>query len=208
MAQAAQTFHVAEGMSLKSALAKAERRNKIRAFLLVVPLLLFVSFTFLAPIAQMMFRSVDNPVVAEVFPETLKALEEWDPGGAPTPPEKAYETLAAELSRGYKDRTVGRAATRLNYSTGGMRSLITKTARQISRVQVGPFMEGRWKDKFLEIDKDWGDREVWTTIKYSGDRYTIEFFLKALDLGYNWDKSIVPEPENRQLYFLTGFDSV
>jgi putative spermidine/putrescine transport system permease protein len=208
MVQAAQTFHVAEGMSLKAALAKAERRNKIRAFLLVLPLLVFISFTFLAPIAQMLFRSIDNPVVAEVFPETLKVLDEWDPGGAPTPSEKAYETLAAELSRGYKDRTVGRAATRLNYSTGGMRSLITKTARRISRVQVGPFMEGRWKDKFLEIDKDWGDREVWTTIKYSGDRYTAEFFLKALDLGYDWDKSITPEPENRQLYFLTGFDSV
>ncbi len=174
----------------------------------MVPLLLFISFTFLAPIAQMMWRSVDNPVVAQVFPETLKVLKDWNPGGAPTPPEAAYETLAAELARGYKDRTVGRAATRLNYSTGGMRSLITKTARQISRVQVGPFMEGRWKDKFLEIDEDWGKREIWTTIKYSGDRYTTEFFLKALDLGFNWDKSIVPEPENRQLYFLTGFDSV
>jgi putative spermidine/putrescine transport system permease protein len=208
MVQAVQTFQVAEGRSLKAALAKAERRNKIRAFVLVLPLLLFISFTFLAPIAQMMFRSIDNPVVAEVFPQTLKVLEEWNPGGAPTPPEKAYETLATELAKGYKDRTVGRAATRLNYSQGGMRSLITKTARQISRVQVGPFMEGRWKDKFLEIDKDWGDREVWTTIKYSGSPYTGEFFLKALDLSYDWDKSIVPEPENRQLYFLTGFDSV
>ncbi len=208
MAQAAQTFQVAEGMSLKAALAKAERRNKIRAFLLVVPLLIFVSFTFLAPIAQMMWRSIDNPVIVKVFPETLKVLKDWDPAGAPTPPEEAYAALAAELSRGYKDRTVGRAATRLNYSQGGMRSLITKTARQISRVQAGPFMEGRWKDKFLELDKDWGDREIWTTIKNTGDRYTVEFFLKALDLRYDWDKSIAKEPENRQLYFLTGFDSV
>ncbi len=208
MAQAAQTFQVAEGMSLKAALAKAERRNKIRAFLLVVPLLVFVSFTFLAPIFQMMFRSIDNPVIVQVFPETLKILEDWDPAGAPTPPEEAYKSLAAELSKGYKDRTVGRAATRLNYSQGGMRSVITKTARQISRVQAGPFMEGRWKDKFIEIDKDWGERETWTTIKNSGDRYTVEFFLKALDLRYDWDKSIAKEPENRQLYFLTGFDSV
>ena len=208
MVQAVQTFQVAGGMSLKDALARAERRNKIRAFLLVVPLLLFISFTFLAPIAQMMFRSVDNPVVAEILPETLKVLEDWDPAGAPTPPEQAYETLATELSRGYKERTVGRVATRLNYTTGGMRSLIAKTSRRISQVQAGPFMQGRWKDKFLEIDKKWGERETWTTIKYTGDRYTIEFFLKALDLVYDWNKSITPEPENRQLYFLTGFDSV
>jgi putative spermidine/putrescine transport system permease protein len=47
-----QSFEVMGGQSLKAALAAAERRNKIRAFLLVVPLLVFITFTFLAPIAR------------------------------------------------------------------------------------------------------------------------------------------------------------
>ena len=208
MAHAANVYQVAGGMSLKAALAKAERRNKVRAFLLVVPLFVFISFTFLAPIAQMMFRSIDNPVVARIFPEPLKLLEDWDPSGAPTPPEKVYEVFATEMARGYKNRTVGRAATRLNYSHGGMRSLIVKSARKISRVHAGPLMEGRCKEKIIEMDKRWDDRDVWATIKNTGAPYTIEFFLKALDLRYDWDKSIATEPEARQLYFLTGFSSI
>ena len=208
MTQANVVYQVAGGMSLKAALAKAERRNKIRAFLLVVPLFVFIAFTFLAPIAQMMFRSIDNPVVAERLPKTLAALDAWDPAGAPTPPEHVYALMAEEMSRGFKQRTIGRVATRLNYTKGGMRGLITKTARTISRIQVGPFMEGQWKEQFLEIDKKWGEREVWTTIKHVGEPYSIGFFLKALDLRYDWDKSIAQEPEQRQLYFLTGFDSV
>ena len=58
-----QSFEVMGGQSLKAALAAAERRNKIRAFLLVVPLLVFIAFTFLAPIARMMYFSFDNPVI-------------------------------------------------------------------------------------------------------------------------------------------------
>lgn len=202
------SFEVMGGQSLKAALAKAERRNKIRAFMLVLPLLLFIGFTFLAPIVRMMFFSFDNPVIAEQFPKTVAALRDWDPSGAPTPPENVYEVFAEEISRSAKARTIGRAATRLNYDKGGMRSLMTKTGRKVSRMQAGPFMEGKWKEAFLEISKKWGDPDVWVTIKDAGDRYTASFYLKALDLRKSADGSIVAEPENRQLYLLTGTDSV
>ncbi len=208
MAQPAGIYQVADGRTLKAALAKAERRNKTRAMLLVLPLFVFIAFTFLAPIARVMYFSINNPVIGERFPKTLAALEKWDPSGAPTPPEAAYAALGEEIARAYKQRTVGKAASLLNYTKGGMRSLMSKTARKIAQVQVGPFMDGRWKDKFLEIDKKWGDREVWATIKYAGDRYTMGYFLKALDLRFDWDKSIAPVPENQRLYLLTGLDSV
>jgi len=207
-AQAAMRYEVVGGQSLKAALARAERRNKIRALLLVAPLFLFIAFAFLTPIALMMYRSIDNPIIAETFPKTVEALEEWDPTGAPTPPEQVYEIFAAELSRAAKERTIGKAATRLNYATGGMRSLMTKTARKISRVQAGPFMKGRWKEKFLEIDEDWGKRETWATIKNVSPPITAGYYLKALDLQYDVDGSITKEPKYRRLYFLTGWDSV
>jgi putative spermidine/putrescine transport system permease protein len=201
-------YEVVGGAMLKARLAKSERRNKTRAFLLVLPLLIFVGVTFLAPIVLMLFKSVDNPVIAQQFPKTLAALESWDPSGAPTPPEAAFEALGAELSRGSKDRTIGKAATRLNYDKGGFRSLMTKTARKISRVQAGPYMQGRWKDKLIEIDKRWGQRETWTTLKHAGDRYTIGYFLKALDMRFDTNKSIVLEDAKRQLYVMTGWDSI
>ena len=56
-ADAEAVFEVADGLSLKQRLAKAERRNKIRAFLLVLPLLIFIGFSFVAPICYMMVRS-------------------------------------------------------------------------------------------------------------------------------------------------------
>jgi putative spermidine/putrescine transport system permease protein len=205
---AMESYEVMGGQSLKAALAKAERRNKIRAFVLVVPLLIFIAFTFLIPIVLMMYRSIDNPVIIKYFPKTVAALEEWDPTGAPTPPESVYAVLAEEISRAAKDRTIGKAATRLNYDKGGMRSLMTKTGRKVSRMQAGPFMEGKWKEAFLKISKKWGDRDVWVTFKDAGQRYTPGYFLKALDLRKNPEGSIVQEPENRQLYLLTGFDSV
>ncbi len=206
--ESTQSLEVMGGQSLKAALAKAERRNKIRAFLLVAPLLLFIIFTFLAPSVRMMYFSFDNPVIINLFPNTIAALQDWDPAGAPTPPEKVYQTFAEEMSRAAKDRTIGKAATRLNYDKGGMRSLMTKTARKISRTQAGPFMEGKWKETFLNISKKWGDRDVWVTIKDAGDRYSLSFYLKALDLKRNAEGSIIPETENRQLYLLTGMDSV
>ena len=206
--QSMQPYEVMGGQSLKAALAKAERRNKIRAFMLVVPLLLFIAFAFLAPIVRMMYFSFDNPTVVEYFPKTVAALESWDPSGAPTPPEAVYEVLAEEISRAAKDRTVGKVATRLNYDQGGMRSLMTKTARNVGRMQVGPFMQGKWKEAFLDIDDDWGKRETWVTIKQAGERYTPSYYLKALDFNRNSEGEIVAEPESRRLYLLTGFDSV
>jgi putative spermidine/putrescine transport system permease protein len=203
-----QSFEVMGGQSLKAALAAAERRNKIRAFLLVVPLLVFITFTFLAPIARMMYFSFDNPVIIKYFPKTIAALQDWDPAGAPTPPEQVYATFAAEISRASKERTIGKAATRLNYDKGGMRSLMTKTGRKVSRMQAGPFMDGKWKEAFLKISKKWGQRDVWVTIKDTGERFTASFYLKALDLRRSAEGKIVQEPENRQLYLLTGTDSV
>lgn len=207
-AQAQIAYEVIGGQSLKGALARAERRNKIKALLLVLPLFVFIAFAFLAPIIMMAWQSIDNPVMQERFPKTLVALEEWDPRGAPTPPERVYTVFAEEISRAKKERTIGKAATRLNYDKGGMRSLMTKTARKVGRIQTGPFMQGRWKDQFLKIDKRWGQRDTWVTIKNAGPRFTYGFFLKAMDLRFDSDKSITTEPETRQLYLLTGWNSV
>ena len=99
-----QTYEVMGGQSLKAALARAERRNKIRAFMLVLPLLVFIGFAFLMPIVRMMYFSFDNPVIVKTFPRTVAALEDWDPTGAPTPPEETYAILAEEISRASKER--------------------------------------------------------------------------------------------------------
>ena len=84
-----------DGRPLKAALAEAERTRRIKAVFLVMPLFVFILITFLYPIGLMLFRSVENPLVAANMPETLAELENWD--GKELPPEAAF-AAAASLS--------------------------------------------------------------------------------------------------------------
>ncbi len=183
----------ADGVPLKIRLAQAERRKKIATFSLVLPLLAFIVITFIVPIVDMIFRSVENPVVAATLPKTLAALETWD--GQEAPGEEIFALMAEEMLAGGKARTIGKVATRLTYEIPGTRSIITKTARRLKRVKEGPY-----KEAFLKIDKRWGDPVIWATLRQIGSPYTLSFYLAALDLKYDAEGSIVSQPEDRQIY--------
>ena len=105
-----------DGIPLKVSLKKAERVNKIRAFLLVLPLLAFILITFLIPIGDMLARSIDDRQINTVFPKTFEVYKKWDRQGLPS--EEVYKTMFFELknSEGY---AVGKASTRMNYSKSG-----------------------------------------------------------------------------------------
>jgi len=64
-----------DGIPLKVSLKKVERKNKIRAFLLVLPLLAFILVTFLVPIADMLTRSIDDRQINTVFPKTFEVYK-------------------------------------------------------------------------------------------------------------------------------------
>ena len=183
----------ADGVPLKSRLAQAERRKKIAAFALVLPLLAFILITFIVPILDMTFRSVDNPVVAETLPRTLAALETWKIGEIPDEP--VFAILAEEMVAGSKARTIGKVATRLNYEIPGSRSTITKTARRLKRVKQGPY-----KEAFLKIDKRWGDTDLWARLKQIGSPYTLSYYLAAVDMQYDAEGNIVSQPEEKKVY--------
>ena len=100
-----------DGIPLKVSLKKAERINKIRAFLLVLPLLTFILITFLVPIADMLVRSVDDREINTVFPKTFEVYKKWDKEGLP--PEEVYEAMFFELRDG-KGYSIGSASTRMN----------------------------------------------------------------------------------------------
>ena len=59
------TLVMADGQPLKKALTRAMRRARLRAFLLVIPLLAFVLVTFALPIGQMLYLSIHNPVFSD-----------------------------------------------------------------------------------------------------------------------------------------------
>ena len=183
-----------DGIPLKISLRRAERKNKIRSFLFVVPTLVFILFAFLIPIFDMLFLSVHTPEVVSLLPKTIKALDNWD-GTSGLPDEAAFAALAEELKILRKERTLGQVTLRLNYEKTGMRSLLNKTARKIRKIKAGPF-----KEKMIAMNAEWGRREAWAVIKRMGTRFTSTHYLAAFDLRYNTDNKIVSQPQVQQIH--------
>ncbi len=195
MAQIAATpeqLTAADGTPLKVSLARAMRRRRITAFLLSLPLLLFVLVTFLMPIFDMLMRSVANPEVRTYWPEVSSALRDWD--ARELPGESVFAALYHDLLSSKKARTVGKVATRLNYEMSGMRSLVMKTQRKVKRI------EPPYREAFLGIDKRWGELDVWKLIKRMSSPYTLSYYLAALDMRFDPDGNVVAQPANKRIY--------
>jgi len=181
-----------DGIPLKVSLQKAERRNKLRAFLLVVPLLFFILFTFLIPIGDMLLRSVDDSYINTVFPKTFEKYKKWDRQSLPS--EELYKTMFFEVKEG-SGFSIGKATTRMNYAKSGWKSLLKKSKRKFKKIEEGPY-----KEQMITIDKRWADMEYWKAIGVMVDATTAGYYLNAVDLKYNVDKEIIRQEENRRIY--------
>lgn len=200
MSEATQTvLTTQDGRPLKASLRKALRREKMRALLLIAPLLIFVMITFVAPIVDMLFRSVENGIVADTLPKTVQALANWDPSSGKIPDEAVFAALADDLKVAVEEKTHTRLGSRLNYEESGMSSLFRKTGRRVKRMD-----DGNYKEQFIKIDKDWGKLETWQTLKQFSPRYTDGYFLAAVDAERTAD-GLQMKPEKEQVYlFLFG----
>ncbi|NCQ25730.1 MAG: ABC transporter permease, partial [Roseovarius sp.] len=85
----------ADGTPLKRSLRRALRAQKMRALALIAPLLIFVLVAFIAPIADMLFRSVENQIVGNTLPMTVEELRDWD--ATDTPDEQVFRALFFDL---------------------------------------------------------------------------------------------------------------
>ncbi len=187
----------ADGTPLKRSLQRALRRQKLRALALIAPLLIFIMVTFIAPIADMLFRSVENDIVSNTLPKTVVALEEWDSTTGEMPDEAVFAALSDDLLIAVEAKTHTRLGSRLNYELSGISSLFRKTGRQVDDFDPAlPFRE-----QFLDVDDDWGDIEVWQTIKAYSSPYTAGYYLAAMDLE-NTPTGIQKVPEKERVYIM------
>jgi putative spermidine/putrescine transport system permease protein len=181
-----------DGTPLKLKLRRAERRSRLRSLGLVLPLLAFILVTFALPIGKMLFLSVDNPLVHRYLAATLETLAGWD--GRETPGEASFAALATDLTRARADGVLGQIGTRLNYDLPGFRSLMNRIERHLDEMKP-PF-----RDAFIAVDAQWGRPEIWRVIKRDGVRYTLAYYVAALDLRYLPDGSIGLQPEAQRIY--------
>lgn len=177
-----------DGVPLKVSLARATRRQRIQALVLVLPLLLFLMVAFVLPIGEMLFRSFYSPVGSSVMPNFTKVIKDWDGDGLP--PEAMFEVFVKDMTQARESneigKTIGNLATRINYEIPGSRGLFTSSARKVKNITEGPY-----KEALIALDKRWENQHVWRTLQRVSSDYTISFYLAALDLKVDENNEIV-----------------
>jgi putative spermidine/putrescine transport system permease protein len=145
----------ADGTPLKRSLARSLRMQKLRALMLIAPLLFFVLITFVAPIADMLFRSVENQIVSDTLPETVVEMEDWNPDQAGLPPEPVYQALFFDLFLAAEAKVHTRLGSRLNYEQVGVSSLMRRTGRDLD--DIGEI----YQDWLEDVDERWEEGAFW-----------------------------------------------
>lgn len=194
-----------DGIPLKQKLAETTKKQRSRAFMLTVPLVLFLVISFVIPIGQMLFRSVHNPAGSNVLPNFSVAIQDWDGNGFPN--EATLELFVKDMQNARKKReigkTVGNLATRMNYAIPGTRSLFTSTSRKLSKVTEGPY-----KEALIKIDKKWDNELIWRNLKRVSRDYTVAFYLAALDHKFDDDGNIIAAEKLYQIYVSNFFKTL
>ncbi len=187
-----------DGTPLKVALNRTLRYRKRTALLLVAPLFLFVTVTFLFPIFDMLSRSVDNKIMHQVLPQTTTLLGEWDNSTGKLPDEAVFKALVLEGQIAAKEKTINKVGKRLNYETSGMSSLFRKTGRKLLRFDPEK-MKTNYTDVILGIDKKWKKIEIWQLIQRESASYTASYYYSAVDAQMT-SAGLGLKPENKQIY--------
>ncbi len=181
--------------NLKARLARAERINKTRSLLLVLPLLAFIAVFFLLPIGDMLVRSVQNPTLSQSMPKTAEALAAWD--GLEPPDESAYTAVGTELLTLQQSRELERVSSDLNKIKSGLKSTLARTARDLAKA---PQPITSYRDLMIKSDKRWGDSGLWNQLKVLAPAYSGVHYMGALDLQYDDQGSVIRQPESRRIY--------
>ncbi|MXW73833.1 MAG: ABC transporter permease [Gammaproteobacteria bacterium] len=167
---------------------------RLRALALVLPLLAFVTLSFVVPLATLLGKSAYQPEVSQVFPETMNVLAEWD--GEGLPPEAAFAAIAGELTKALDERTLPRVSGAINRVQSGMRGVLNRTARRLARTDFA----GTWRETLAGISGDWLQPRTWLAIREAGARFTLRHYLQALDLELKEDGSIGLRPDDSRVY--------
>ena len=173
--------------SLAMRLARVERRKRVRAMALTLPLLVFLALTFLVPLGALLVRAVENPEVADTLVHTGKALSGWDRKTAP--PDAAFSALVTDLNAIPETAQAGVLARRLNTEVSGARSLIMATYR--AKLDIAAMSPAQVKDALLAQDPRWGELPYWWAIAKNNSRWTPDYLLTSLDLKRDAQGNIV-----------------
>ena len=168
----------ADGTPLKKSLNRALRAQKLRALMLIAPLLIFIMVTFIAPIADMLFRSVENQIVSSTLPRATEELAEWNADSGELPGEDVYEALYHDMFVAAEARRHTRLGQRLNYENTGMSSLFRGTGRDVDdfgevHVETLEDLDPRWEEAsfWVSMMSGEGGQALWRSAAMPSSRW-------------------------------------
>ena len=190
----------ADGIPLKISLARAQRRSKIVAFMMVFPLLVFIVIAFIGPIADMLLLSIDNSIVKKILPKSSEALQNWDEYSGELPGEAVFSAMVDEIKKAKSAKEHTKIGSRFNYESSGFSSLFRKAGRKVNKIKTPPF-----KEALIKSDKRWGEIYTWQVIKQNSSRYTEGYYLAALDLKKKFSSGNIESLESKDSIYLKLF---
>jgi len=157
---------------------------RLKALLLVLPLVVFLGLFFLWPLWMMVSTAVQGGTVRLAFPQTATAIANWDGAG---PPSAALQAaLVRDLRTDTPQERFGDAVRTLNSQQAGFRTLLPRTARAVREAGEADVVD------LVALDPRWSEQGYWLALKRSMPAYTDANLLAAVDLKRNDEARIEP----------------
>ncbi|MFB6462891.1 ABC transporter permease [Bradyrhizobium tunisiense] len=182
-----------ERVPLRVKFRRVESRRQLRAFTLLLPLLLFVLIAFVLPIGRMLENAVYDRILLTLMPQTMLAIESWD--GTDVPGESSFVALAADLKEAWAHNNAFQIGNRINYELPGAAGSVLASARQANMLTTGPY-----KQAMIAIAPLWGRHDVWSLLKRAHSPYTAYYLLRSVDFQYNAEGQIVSSPPETAIF--------
>ncbi len=161
---------------------------RLKALLLILPLVIFLGLFFLWPLWMMVSTAVQGGTVRLAFPQTAIAIASWD--GSGPPPALLQAALVRDLRADTPQERFGDAVRTLNSQQAGFRTLLPRTARAVRESGEIDAID------LQAVDQRWSDQGYWLALKRSMPAYTDANLLAAIDLKRNDEARIEPvEPD-------------
>lgn len=157
---------------------------RVKATLLVVPLLVFLGVFFVWPLWTMIATSVQGGTVRLAFPATAVAIADWNGENLPGPEVQA--ALVKDLRNPVAQEVFGDAVRSLNSAQAGFRTLLPRTATALRSADAGA------QPTLDSIDPRWSQPAFWIALKRGMPAYTDANLLAAVDLKRGDDGAITP----------------
>jgi len=180
---------------LGAALRRAQRPGRWLAWGLLAPSVLFLVMFFVLPILAFLARAVDNADIRASLPRTVEAIAAWH-GQEGLPDDAVAAALALDL-RALDPQAAAVLGRRLNQLATGYRSLILATYHGLGDSQGAVTVSD-----LTALDRRWGERRYWATLRQNSGLVTLHHLLASVDLERDENGHLVRVPEERRVFLL------